>query len=216
MNILYGIEPDLCIVNPDLLICASRDIVLPKYFYMQLQHLKNGDFQTFTETAAKIVDYLEMQEAEDLLIFKNCKGGTVYFHDQQKNMENIDLTYEILDIRNPLDQYLISLLRLTEVLECQIVFLASSSEIIRKCETLNFAVSTIEEFSTAYLGDLWLQPEMIVGIQARLDPLSQVEWQEETEEVAEQDDGIKWVNVVSQNVVSQVEWQEETEEVAGQ
>ncbi|MBO1347383.1 MAG: hypothetical protein EBE86_008295 [Hormoscilla sp. GUM202] len=77
-------------------------------------------------------------------------------------------------------------------------------------------MSTIEEFSTAYLGDLWLQPEMIVGIQARLDPLSQVEWQEETEDVAEHDDGIKWVNVVSQNVVSQVEWQEETENVAGQ
>ncbi|MBO1347384.1 MAG: hypothetical protein EBE86_008300 [Hormoscilla sp. GUM202] len=68
MNILYGIEPDLCIVNPDLSIGASRDIVLPKYFYMQLEHLKN---ETFTEAAAKIVDSLEMQEAEDLLIFKN-------------------------------------------------------------------------------------------------------------------------------------------------
>ena len=141
MNTLYGIEPDLCIVNPDLLICASRDIVLPKYFYMQLEHLKNGDFQSFTEAAAKIVDSLEMQEVENLLIFKNCKGGTVYFHDQQKNMENIDVTNEILDSGNHFDQYLISLLRLAEFLECQIVFLASSSEIIRKCENLNIAVS---------------------------------------------------------------------------
>ncbi|TAF21313.1 MAG: dipeptide epimerase [Nostocales cyanobacterium] len=58
MNIVYGIEPDLCISNTDLLVWASKDIILPKYFYLQLEHLNNGDFLSGTASAQKIIESL--------------------------------------------------------------------------------------------------------------------------------------------------------------
>ena len=37
----------------------------------------------------------------------------------------------------------------------------------------------------------WLEPEMLVGIEAKLDPLSQVQWQET--QVVEEVGNINWV-----------------------
>jgi len=39
MKALYGIEPDLCISNPDILVWSNKDVILPKYFYNQLVYL---------------------------------------------------------------------------------------------------------------------------------------------------------------------------------
>ena len=195
MKILYGIEPDLCIRNPQLISHNERDVVLPKYFYIQLLHLKNGNFESATESATKIIDSLITTSAEDLLIFQTSAGGTVYFNDQEITVENFQGIYGNLDFRNPLDRYLVNLAKISETLDATIVFIASSSEIIRKCRMLNFDVATIEEFSTIS-GESWLQAEMILQIQAMFDPKTQIQWQEEETEEAENDgNDIFWIEV---------------------
>lgn len=62
-----------------------------------------------------------------------------------------------------LDCYLYSLLKLSENLEAKIVFLASSPEIIRKCNALNIEVIIVEEYLA--IGESWLQPEMLLNFQ---------------------------------------------------
>ncbi|MFB2876464.1 hypothetical protein [Floridanema aerugineum] len=195
MNILYGLEPDLSISNPDLLVWTSKDVVLPKYFYGQLVYLKDGNFHAATEAAKKMIESLDRQETFELLVFKTVSGGTIYFINEEIDLENVLSSYENMDLRNPLDRYLLSLLKLSETFESKIVFLGLSPEIISKCSRLGFDVANIEEFSTH--SESWLTPEMIVDIQVILDPISQVKWQDFSEEIGENQDDIQWLDISS-------------------
>lgn len=205
MKILYGIDPDLCIGNPQLISQHSQDVVLPKYFYIQLLHLKNGNFESATESATKIIDSLILTSAEDLLIFQTSVGGTVYFHDQEIKVENFQGIYVNLDFSNPFDRYLLNSAKISEILDVKIIFVTSSSEVIRKCRMLNFDVATIEEFSNMS-GESWLQPEMIVDIQTRLNPMAQIQWEdEETEEAQNDGNDILWIESGPSNL--DLEWE---------
>ncbi|MCL1470999.1 hypothetical protein [Argonema antarcticum] len=195
MNILYGLEPDLCICNPELLVWTSKDVVLPKYFYSQLVYLKDGNFHAATEAATKIIESLDRQEILEFLIFKTVSGGTIYFIDEAMKLENVLSSYEDIDARNPLDRYLLTLLKLAETFEYKISFLALTSEIIRKISRLGFAVASMQEFSTP--SESWLKPEMIADIQLILDPLSQLKWQDFSEEIEENKDDIQWLDISS-------------------
>ncbi len=75
MNILYAIEPDLCITNPDILINFPLDIILPQYLLTQINHLSNSDFGNVTVSANKILTSLKPQENTDLLELQD-----LYFH----------------------------------------------------------------------------------------------------------------------------------------
>ena len=195
MNILYGLEPDLCICNPELLVWTSKDVVLPKYFYSQLVYLKDGNFHAATEAATKIIDSLERQELFELLIFKTVSGGTIYFVNEEINLDNVISSHEDIDVRNPLDRYLLTLLKLAETFDSKISFLALTSEIILKGSRLGFDVASMQEFSTP--SESWLKPEMIADIQVILDPISQVKWQDFPEEIEENKDDIQWLDISS-------------------
>ena len=58
MKILYALEPDLCLINPQYINEFTKDIILPKYFYTQLQHLSLGNFQSATDNANLIINSL--------------------------------------------------------------------------------------------------------------------------------------------------------------
>ncbi|MDB9322754.1 hypothetical protein PN483_06045 [Nodularia spumigena CS-591/04] len=164
MNILYSIEPDICIINPDILINFPLDIVLPQYFLTQINHLSNSDFGNATESANTIINSLNQWEDSDLLLFKTNAEGRVYFIDESINYLKVDSQYQYIDNTNLLDRYLLSLLYLSNILEVKIVFLASSPEIINKCRILNFDTVTLAEFTLN--GESWLQPEMLVNVES--------------------------------------------------
>ena len=193
MKIVYGIEPDLCIGNTDLLVWASKDIILPKYFYLQLEHLSKGNFLSGTASAKKIIDSLHRQEADESLIFKTVCGATVYFHNETMRIEKYLITNIGFDIRNPLDRYLLSFFKMSEILEFQAVFLASSPEVIRKCRTLGFKVTTAEELLS--IGNSWLQTEMILYMQENLDPIARIKWADEADKRGENNDNINWIDI---------------------
>jgi len=209
MKFVYGIEPDLCIVNSEILINFPKDIVLPKYFHTQLTHLSRSNFQLATNAATIIVNSLMRWGESDVLTFKIVGGGTVYFIDEATYHINIDNPYENLDTTNLLDRYLLRLLKLSETLEAKIVFLASSPEVIRKCRTLNFEVATLEEFSTP--GESWLRPEMLVNIQASIpDTTSEPEPLANQEQVTAPDPvpsvEIQWRDIRVARQASNIEW----------
>lgn len=201
MKILYGIQPDLCIANSELVIQHSQDVVLPKYFYLQLLHLTNGNFGSATDEATKIIDSLLPTSAEDVLIFQTSAGGTIYFHDQEISLNNFQGISDNLDCRNPLDRYLLSLAKISEILDAKVVFITSSSEILSKCRFLHFDIGTIEEFSNIS-GESWFQPEMILNIQSMFDPMTQIQWQEEAaaEEPLSQGNDINWIEITPSNL----------------
>jgi len=209
MKVLYSLEPDFYIINPKILVNFNKDVILPKYFYTQLTHLSQGSFQNATDAATLIINSLSKWAESDILIFKTVAGGTVYFTDEAANCGSFDNSYENLDIRNPLDRYLLSLLKLSETLEAKIVFLASSPEVIRKCRTLNFEVATLEEFSTP--GESWLRPEMLVNIQASIpDTTSEPEPLANQEQVTAPDPApsveIQWRDIRVARQASNIEW----------
>lgn len=194
MKILYGLEPDFCIANPDLINTYSKDLVLPQYFYIQLKYLKDGSFSSATEAANKIFNSLITQEVSFLLMFKTNYNGTIYFINQQiVNLDKANLIAEKVDIESPFDRYLLILYQLTKVLEVKIVFLALSAQVINKCYALGFEVATPEEVFHA--GESWLQPEILLEVQAKLDPLAQVQWLETSEQLVAQDNLINWLDI---------------------
>jgi hypothetical protein len=200
MKILYGIQPDLCIANSELVIQNSQDVVLPKYFYLQLLYLKNSNLGSATYEATKIIDSLLPISAEDLLIFQTSSGGKIYFHDQEISLSNYQRISDNLDFRNPFDRYLLSLAKISEILDAKVVFITSSSEIFSRCRFLHFDIGTIEEFSSIS-GESWLQPERILNIQAMFDPMTQIQWQEEeTEEPISQGNDINWIEITHINL----------------
>jgi hypothetical protein len=209
MKVLYGIEPDLCIINPEILVDFTKDIILPKYFYAQITHLSQGNFQAVTDAAIKILNSLIKQEQSDVLIFNTVKRGIVYFTDEATNHKNIDDHYKNLDTRNLLDRYLLSLFKFSEIIAANIVFLASSSEVIRKCRNLNFEVATLEEFTRS--GESWLRPKMLVDIQASIDdkisePKSLVTQEPITAPSSENPAQIQWQDIRLAGEPSNIHW----------
>lgn len=200
MKFLYAIEPDLCLINPQYINDFTKDIILPKYFYTQLQNLSLGNFQSATDNATLIINSLIEYEKSDILMFKTVAGGTVYFIDEkihQTNIENNSL----------LDCYLFSLLKLSENLEAKIVFLSSSPEIIDKCKAFNFKVVIVEEYLA--FGESWLQPEILFNFEANCrenftegenlsnqqqeDTSQKIEWQDIR--TSQQNNNIHWVDI---------------------
>lgn len=135
----------------------------------------------------------------EILIFKTVAAGTVYFVDEKLHQANIEN-------RSLLDCYLFSLLKLSEILEAKIVFLASSPEMIGKCQSLNFEVTIIEEYLG--IGESWLTPEMLLNFQASCreniseieiltqqqeNTLQQIEWQDIKK--SQQQNNIQWVDI---------------------
>jgi len=177
MRILCGIEPDSCIQNPKLIAEKCQDFILPKYLYGQLLHLKNGNFQFATQSATQIIDSLVNPLREDLLIFQSSSGGIVYFNNEAIGLDDFE-GVDDFDLSNPVDRYLLNLDKISAILDANIIFITSSSELRQKCNRLNFDIATVEEF-LAMSCDSWLQPEMLLDIQSRLDPIAQIEWQEE-------------------------------------
>ena len=192
MKLLYALEPDLCLINPQYLNEFTKDIILPKYFYTQLQHLSSGNFQSATNNANLIINSLIEHDESDVLIFQTVAGGTVYFIDEKIHNTN-------LDTNSLLDCYLFSLLKLSENLEAKIVFLTSSPETIGKCQNLNFEVAIIEEYLT--IGESWLTPEMLLNFQASCrenipqqeDTFQQIEWQDIT--TSQRQNNIHWMDI---------------------
>ena len=74
-------------------------------------------------------------------------------------------------------------------------FLPQSAGVIRKCLSLQFEVAICEDFSAP--GESWLAPEMLADIPAMLDPLAQVQWQEDTDEFVEPADSIQWIDIIN-------------------
>ncbi len=209
MKILYGIEPDLCIVNTQLLTDFTKDLILPSFFHTQLTHLKNGNFQTATDAALSILNSLNKHEQLDAMIFNTVAGGTVYFIDETNQYININNRSDNLDIRNLLDRYLLSLRKLSETLEARVAFFTSSTDVIKKCRSLNFDIVTLEEFTT--LGESWSQPEMLVDKQesqpdvaSQLDPLSSQEQLIFTK--PEQSTQVQWHDIRVVNDASGIQW----------
>lgn len=164
MKLLYATEPDLFIINPEKLVNFSKDVIVPKYFYNQLIFISQGNFQSASDAANIILNSLIKLEASDVLIFKSMAGGIVYFIDEATQYINVNNCYENIDIINPLDRYLLSLIKLSATLEAKIIFTASTPEVIKKCHNVNFEIATLQEFSIS--GESWLQPEMLIDIEA--------------------------------------------------
>ncbi len=191
MKILYGIEPDVCMSHPEV-VSSDKDIILPKYFYNQLEYIKQSSVEFANDAAAKIIDSLLGQGELNFLVFKTIRHGTVYFVDEGNNLENYAKEKNI-DIKTPIDRYLLILLKIAEITEAKIVFIAMSAQVISRCSSLGFEVASIEEFSNP--GNSWLQPEMLVDIQTKLDPLALIKWQEDLEEVVEPENNIHWLDI---------------------
>ncbi|MDJ0717689.1 MAG: serine/threonine-protein kinase [Prochloraceae cyanobacterium] len=175
MKILYGIEPDLCINYPHLIEDNTKNIILPKYFYVQLNYLKNGNFNQATNSAKKIINSLASKAELGLLIFQTSSNGFLYFIDEEIYREDRRSTAKYFDNRNPLDRYLLSLFKFANILKVPVKFCTSSTELIGKCNILNFQVTNIEQFS--HPGRSWLTPKIIVDTLAKLDPVTHRQWQ---------------------------------------
>jgi len=203
IRIIYAIEPDLCITNPDILTNFSLDIVLPQYLLTQINHLSNSDFGNITVSANKIINSLNQQEDTEFLLFKTNSQGKIYFIDETINYLQINRQYENIDNTTPLDRYLLSLLYLSNILEAKIVFLASSPEIIRKCRIFNFDPVTIEEFTPN--GESWLNPEMLINLPINnpdIVPESDILNFSETETTVQ----IQWQDIKILGGTSNIEW----------
>lgn len=206
MNILYAIEPDLCITNPDILINFPLDIILPQYLLTQINHLSNSDFGNVTVSANKILTSLKPQENTDLLIFNTNTQGKIYFIDETIHHLQINRQYENIDPAIPINRYLLSLLYLSNILESQVIFLASSSEIIRKCRIFNFETVNLADFKPH--GEPWLTPEILVNIAtnepdiitetdifnpSEIEETVQIEWQDMR--ISQGTNNIKWIDM---------------------
>ncbi len=202
MKILYGIEPYICINNPDILMNFSLDIVLPQYFLTQITHLSNSNFGNATVSANKIINSLHRWENSNLLFKTNAKG-TVYFIAEAINYLKVDSQYQNIDNTNLLDRYLLSLLYLSNILEAKIVFLASSPEMIGKCRILNLDPVTLAEFTLN--GESWLQPEMLINMEtSHPDIVSEPDILDASER--ETTVQIQWLDIRVSQETSNIQW----------
>ncbi|CAD5913257.1 hypothetical protein PA905_10700 [Planktothrix agardhii CCAP 1459/11A] len=192
MKLLYGIEPDLCIQYPEIITDNSKDIILPLYFYQQLEFLTHNNVQDASEAAAKIFSFCLIEDATEFLIFKNLHQGTVYFINQEKSLDNVKINLNQFDLRNPIDRYMISLFDLAEHLGSQVSFLAVSSQIVAKCHHLNFNRISQEDFIDP--GTSWLTYDLIREIPSAIDPVADIIWQED-EEISESEEKFLWIDI---------------------
>jgi len=103
MKQIYGIEPDLCIQNPALILDFGKDIILPQYFYEQLKHLQAGNYYQVTESANQIFQSLQpIEELDNILVFKTPQNGVIYFLNQEISLNNTEFTEDQFDLSNPL------------------------------------------------------------------------------------------------------------------
>jgi Protein kinase domain len=175
MKKIYGLEPDLVIRHPEIIIHSTIDIVLPKYFYNQLIHLKNGNFQDATEIAANILSSLVRQSKHNLLIFRNHGNGTVYFIDEVNYFINHTNLPEF-DIHLPLDRYLLSLLSFSNQLKTELIFFATSYQVVEKCRSLGFFV--VSKGMSVISGKSFLQSEILFESKISLEIPSELLLQE--------------------------------------
>lgn len=196
MKILYGLEPDFCISHPEIIVDNYQDIVLPKYFITQLEFLRHGNFTSATIAAEQIISSLIRQGDSELLIYKTSSNGTVYFIDQEINFNTLSNNCASIDIKNPLDRYLLSLVNLSSIIKAKIMFLSLTAPIRQKCLMLGFDLASKEDFTSPR--ESWLQPEILLEMQAKIDPLAQVKWQENLEQiVVKPENFINWLDIIN-------------------
>jgi hypothetical protein len=194
MNQVYGIEPDLCIQNPALILDFGKDIILPQYFYDQLKHLQKGNYYEATEAANQIIQSLQpIEELENILAFKTPQNGFIYFINQEISLKKTEFTEDKFDLKNPFHRYLLSLFIMVKYLEISVIFLASSSSLIQKCNLLNFNFINIKDFYN--YSQSWLNTDVILSIHSRLQPIqatTQIQWTDEPEIVSNPNPNISW------------------------
>lgn len=209
MKFLYGIEPDLCMIGAKILTFFSKDVILPKYFYLQLTHLSQGNHQVVTDIASTLINSLVKRTESNDLLFYTSYNGSVYFVDEA--VYYVNNSQYSLDGNSLLERYLLSLLKISEILESKVIFITSSPEVIRKCRILNFEIGTLEDFFSG--GQSWLEPEMLLDLQAsttegrdeiesaavqdantyELQNFEEIQWQDIR--VIEQSDNIQWMDI---------------------
>lgn len=190
---IYGIEPDLCITNPHWITDCPNDIILPQYFYVQLEYIKNSNFNRATEASQQILDSLEKQEYSNLLLFQTTSNCLRYFANQEVAWNFINENHQTIDIAIPINRYLVTLFMFAGYLKWKVEFLALSSEVIYLCQKLGFGIATPESFFVPSTSGL--ETTLIQEVQIRLDPLAQIQWQEDIDEAIEQVDFIQWIDL---------------------
>ncbi|MBW4513463.1 MAG: serine/threonine protein kinase [Scytonematopsis contorta HA4267-MV1] len=165
MKKIYGIDPDLCIVFPEIITDSSIDIILPKYFYHQLNYLKNSSLIEVAQKATKIIDSLVQKNESNLLFFVNSNHGTIYFIDEINNQYNQNIILDKLekfDIEFPLDRYLLTLSTIAQKLQSDVIFLSPDNRIIIKCQALNFYI--ISQEISILTGKSWLKLDILSNL----------------------------------------------------
>ena len=195
MSHIYGIEPDLCIQNPRLILDFGKDIFLPQYFHSQLQYLKKTNYNKATKAANKITQSLHSIDnlEKNLLAFKTPQNGLLYFINQEIDLVDLQFTENQLDIRHPLNRYLLVLFKISNLLEASVTFLINSSSLLEKCNLLNFNIANINDFCN--YSESSLNIEVILSIQRYLEPgnsTPKIQWSEESNVVSKSIKHIYW------------------------
>lgn len=146
------------------------------------------------------------------MLFQTVCNGCVYFVDE--GIYHVNNNQYSLNGNNLLERYLLSLLKISAILESKVIFVTSSPEVIRKYRILNFEIGTLEDFSST--GKSWLEPEMLLNIQAsitedrneiefaatqkaantyELSNSEEIQWQDI--KVIEQSSSIQWMDINS-------------------
>lgn len=194
MKALYGIEPDLFMTIAKKVTFFSKDVILPQYFYIQLIHLKQGNYQVATDAASTVINSLVKSIESNDLLFYTSYNGSVYFVDEA--VYHVNNSQYSLDENSLLERYLLSLLKISQILKSKVIFITSSPEVERKCRILNFEIGTLEDFSSG--GQSWLEPEMLLDLQASI-----TEGKNEVEFVVTQD-----ANTYELQNPEEIQWQD--------
>jgi hypothetical protein len=197
MKQIYGIEPDLCIQNPALILDFGKDIILPQYFYEQLKHLQAGNYYQVTESANQIFQSLQLiEELDNILVFKTPQNGVIYFLNQEISLNNTEFTEDQFDLSNPLHRYLLSLLSLSRLLGTSTTFLINSSALISKCTLLKFGLVNVSDFS--HYSESWLNADLILSSESKLTAvtprreITEIEWTDDSEIISQFIPNISW------------------------
>lgn len=193
MNILYGLEPDLVMNDPEWVTHSPNDLMLPQYFYYQLQHLKSGDYGDSSNSANHILTSLNGSEGSDLLRFTNQKNKQIYFLNQEVAYDCLGNSNEMIDLSIALNRYLVTLYFYAGLLKAQVYFLNLSQQVIYDCLTLNLEVVKTEDFLLPH--ESWLTPQSIQKIQERLEPDQKIKWRNYPPQNSQSIDQIKWFNI---------------------
>ncbi|MFP4134139.1 MAG: hypothetical protein ACOC04_02905 [Halothece sp.] len=192
MNILHALEPDLAMNDPEWITHSPNDLILPQYFYSQLQHLKSGDHGESSHNANQILTSLTQTPTSDCLRFLNQENKQIYFLDQEIAYDCLGSNSEIIDLSIALNRYLVTLYFYAGLLKAQVYFLNLSQEVIYDCLTLKLEVVNTEEFLLS--NESWLTPQAIKKIQEQLNPKNKIKWKSYTPQGKQLPKGVKWFN----------------------